>query len=110
MAKADVIEIEGKLSLNDKMEDVLKTFKGKLWFFKLLLIMGKKMNEASSKQPKAKTKKKKNNTSLDNKTMDLIKSFTVLRFTSLVAMRNVNFTKEELLKFNSQLNKIDKKK
>ena len=51
---------------------------------------------------------KKNN--LDSGTMDMIGSFTVLRFTSLLAMRNVFFTKEELLKMNRKLNRIKKPK
>ena len=42
--------------------------------------------------------------------MDMISSFTVLRFTGMLAMRNVTFTKEELLKLNAQLNKIKRPK
>ena len=40
--------------------------------------------------------------------MDMISGFTVLRFTGMLGMRNISFTKEELLKMNSQLNKIRK--
>ena len=36
----------------------------------------------------------------------MIGNFTVLRFTGMLGMRNVYFTKEELLKINSRLNKI----
>ena len=36
--------------------------------------------------------------------------FTVLRLTSMMGMMNVNFTKEELLKMNKQLNRIKKPK
>ena len=36
--------------------------------------------------------------------------FTVLRLTSMMGMANVNFTKEDLLKMNRQLNKIRKHK
>ena len=42
--------------------------------------------------------------------MNMISAFTVLRFTGMLGMRNVTFTKEELLKMNAQLNKIPKKK
>ena len=42
--------------------------------------------------------------------MDMISSFTVLRFTGMLGMRNVTFTKEELLKMNSQLNRIRRPK
>ena len=107
----DITEIEGKCSLNDTLGDVMKTFKGKLWFAKLFLILAKKMSSAE-KKPKdtdKKPKKKKNAASgMNNETMNLISGLTVLRFTSMLGMRNVYFTKEELLKLNKQLNKISK--
>ena len=40
--------------------------------------------------------------------MDMMGSFTVLRLASMVGMANINFTKEELLAMNKQLNKIRK--
>ena len=111
----DITEIEGKCSLNDTLGDVMKTFRGKLWFGKLFLILAKKMT-AAEKKPKdiankdKKPKKKKNAASgMNNETMNLISGLTVLRFTSMLGMRNVYFTKEELLKINKQLNKISKK-
>ena len=110
----DVTKIEGKCSLNDTLGDVMKTVKGKLWFVKLFFILAKKMSQGQPKtketvHTKAKPKKKKNATSGMNKeTMNLISGLSVLRFTSMLGMRNVTFTKEELLKLNSQLNKISK--
>ena len=116
----DIVEVEGKCSLNDTLGDVMKTLKGKIWFAKLILILAKKMGEGE-KKPKdtkkdtkskkdAKPKKKKNAASnLDSGTMNLISGLTVLRFTSMLGMRNVYFTKEELLKLNKQLNRINKK-
>ena len=101
----DITEIEGKCSLNDTLGDVMKTFRGKLWFGKLFLILAKKMGEAE-KQPK---KKKNAASGMNNETMNLISGLTVLRFTSMLGMRNVYFTKEELLKLNKELNKISKK-
>ena len=71
---------------------------------------------ASEKKPKdiankdKKPKKKKNAASgMNNETMNLISGLTVLRFTSMLGLRNVYFTKEELLKINKQLIKISKK-
>lgn len=40
--------------------------------------------------------------------MNMIGNFTVLRFTGMLGMRNVTFTKEELLKINKKLNRIRK--
>ena len=42
--------------------------------------------------------------------MKMMGGFTVLRLTSMVGMANINFTKEELLKMNKQLNRIRKPK
>ncbi|WP_373249840.1 glycoside hydrolase family 2 protein [Mediterraneibacter gnavus] len=109
----DVTEIEGKCSLNDTLGTVMKTLRGKLWFMKLFIILAKKMSagQNNEKGDKAKGKKvKKTNAAagMNSNTMNLISGLTVLRFTSMLGMRNVYFTKEELLKLNKQLNKISK--
>ena len=106
----DIVEIEGKCSLNDTLGDIMKTLRGKLWFGKLFLILAKKMGSVEKKPSDKKApKKKKKAASMDSGTMNLISGLTVLRFTSMLGMRNVYFTKEELLKLNKQLNKISKK-
>ena len=105
----DITEVEGRCSLNDTLGDVMKTFRGKLWFVKLFLILAKKMGNNGQSKREKKTKPKKNAASGMNKeTMNMIREFTVLRFTSMLGMRNVTFTKEELLKLNRQLNRIKK--
>ena len=38
----------------------------------------------------------------------MLGGFTVLRMTDMDGMAHISFTKEELLKFNAQLNKIRK--
>ena len=40
--------------------------------------------------------------------IDMIGGFSVLRFTGMLGMRNVYFTKEELLAINKKLNRIKK--
>ena len=93
----------------------MKTLRGKLWFAKLFLILAKKMGDGQKQPKKAdekekKPKKKKSAAAgMDSGTMNLISGLTVLRFTSMLGMRNVHFTKEELLKLNRQLNRIPKK-
>ena len=52
----DITEVEGRFCLNDKIGDVLKTFRGKLWFAGLFLTLAKKMNAAT---PSNNDKKKK---------------------------------------------------
>ena len=107
----DIVEIEGRFSLNDKLGDITKTLRGKLWFAGLFLTLAKKMSGGKS-QSKDKTKKKKKskNPEMNSGVMNMISNFTVLRFTGMLGMRNVTFTKEELLKINQKLNKIRKPK
>jgi len=108
----DVTEIEGRFSLNDKLGDITKTLRGKIWFMGLFLVLAKKQSGPNAqKKPKDKKKKSKGSTpKADSNLMNMIGNFTVLRFTSMLGMRNVTFTKEELLDINIKLNKIRKPK
>ena len=116
----DVTEIEGRYSLNDTLGDILKSFRGKLWFAGLFLILAKKQSpKAQGKDAKKdkkkdakkapKQKKKSTVSQMDSGVMNLISGLTVLRFTSMLGMRNISFTKEELLALNKKLNKIKRK-
>ena len=108
----DITEVEGYYSLNDKISEILKSFRGKLWFAGLFIDLakkqmpGKQQKNNKPKEKKAKKKSKKKAPSMDSGTMDMIGSFTVLRFTGLLTMRNIHYSKEELLKMNAKLNKI----
>ena len=107
----DITEIDGRFSLNDKLGEIMKTLRGKLWFAGLFLTLAKKMSQAQPQSKDKKGKKKKaKNPEMNSGVMDMIGNFTVLRFTGMLGMRNVTFTKEELLKMNAQLNKIKKPK
>ena len=107
----DITEVEGRFSLNDKIGDITKTLRGKLWMMGLFLTMAKKMSGGKSKsadKDKKKKKKKNKNPEMGSGVMNMIGNFTVLRFTGMLGMRNVYFTKEELLKINAKLNRIRK--
>ena len=107
----DIVEIEGRFSLNDKLGDIVKTFRGKLWFAGLFLTLAKKMSRSKPQaKDKKKKKKKAKNPEMNSGVMNMIGNFTVLRFTGMLGMRNVTFTKEELLKINKKLNRIKKPK
>ena len=110
----DITEVEGRFSLNDKIGDITKTVRGKLWFLGLFLTLAKKMGGGSAKTGEKKDnkskKKKSKNPEMNSGVMNMIGNFTVLRFTGMLGMRNVYFTKEELLKINAKLNKIKKPK
>ena len=109
----DITEVEGRFSLNDKIGDITKTLRGKLWMMGLFLTMAKKMSGGKSKssdKDKKKKKKKSKNPEMNSGVMNMIGKFTVLRFTGMLGMRNVFFTKEELFKINAKLNRIKKPK
>jgi len=106
----DITEVEGRFSLNDKLGDITKTLRGKLWLAGLFLTLAKKMSGNKKKGDGKKKKSKSSMPEVNGGVMDMISSFTVLRFTGMLGMRNVSFTKEELLKINRQLNQIRKPK
>lgn len=102
----DVEAPEGRYSINDKISDIMKTLRGKLWFAKFGLKLKKSMaNKGDGKKAKP--------AGFDVKTEDMMQmmgGFSVLRLASMIGMMNVTFTKEELLKMNKQLNRIRKPK
>ncbi len=99
----DVVEKEGYFSLNDKISDILASFRGKLWFAKLGLKMKKAMGGGKKGE-----KKEAMGFELNDDMMQMMGGFTVLRLSGMVGMMNISFTKEELLKMNAQLNRIRK--
>ncbi len=97
----DITEVEGYLSLNDKMSDVLATTQGKLLFAGL---MAKLMPKGKDGKVKAA------GFELNEGMMQMMGGFTVIRLTSMMGMMNVHMTKEQLLDLNAKLNKIKKAK
>ncbi len=101
----DVVEKEGRYSLNDKISDIMASFRGKLWFIKLGLKLKKAMGGGKKGE-----KKEAMGFELNEDMMKMMGGFTVLRLSSMVGMMNISFSKEELLAMNAQLNKIRKPK
>jgi len=99
----DIEEKPGRLSLNSKMGEVISTFRGKLFFVKVMSRMmgGGKKGE----------KKKVAGFEMTSDMMAMMNGFTVLRLLTMAGgMMNAKFTKEELLKMNKKLNRIRKPK
>jgi len=95
----DIKEIDGRLSLNSKMGDVISTFRGKLLFAK---IMGKMLG-GGKKGEKAKPM----GFEMSSEMMAMMNGFTVLRLLTMAGgMMNAKFTKEDLLALNKKLSKI----
>ncbi|MBQ3015367.1 MAG: glycoside hydrolase family 2 protein [Clostridia bacterium] len=105
----DIDAPEGRFSLNDKLGDIMKSLRGKLWFVKLGLKLKKKMN-ANKQGGEKKSGGFEVELKADGGLMQMMGGFTVLRLSSMMGMMNITFTKEELLKLNRQLNRIRKPK
>ena len=103
----DIETKDGYLSLNDKMSEILKTFRGKLIFLKL----AKKLMGGKKKCAGKKGGMKAMGFEINGDMMSMMGGFTVLRlFTLMGGMMNLKMTKEELLALNKKLNRIKKKK
>lgn len=89
----DIETPEGYLSLNDKVEVVLKTPEGAAFFKKLMGSMEGKQAAGFE---------------MSEDMMKMMNGFTVLRLTSMLGMMDISFTKEQLLEMNAELNKIKK--
>ena len=100
----DVDMPEGRFSINDKISDIMSSFWGKIWFILTMLKIKKMMPK--NKNGKAEAA----GFELGDGIMQMMGGFTVLRLTSMMGMMNINFTKEQLLKMNKQLNRIRKPK
>ncbi len=109
----DVVEIEGRFSINDKISDIMESKRGKLWFISLGLKLKKKL-DANKKAKKSGEKSGGFDVDLKGGSgsgiMEMLGGFSVLRLSSMMGMMNISFTKEELLKMNKQLNRIRKPK
>lgn len=88
----DITAPEGYLSLNDRIEDLIKTPEGK----KLVMGITGKMASAMGGEEAV------------NKMMVMLGSFTVVRLLNLMGTTGAVMTKEELLALNAQLNQIKK--
>ena len=110
----DVVEVEGRFSINDKISDIMASKRGKMWFLGVGLKIKKKM-DAKKKSEKT-GEKKSGGFDVDLKggnmggMMEMLGGFSVLRLSSMMGMMGVTFTKEELLKMNKKLNRIRKPK
>ncbi len=93
----DITTPDGRLSLNDKIDDILKIAEGREMFSRLTSKLKNRGSDTSAFD-----------LGRGEDMMKMLGGFTLLRFLSLLKMMDIDFTKEELLKINSQLNKIEK--
>ena len=101
----DVTTIDGRYSINDKISEIMKSFKGKIWLLKFALRMLKKF-KSNKNSPIGKSTK---GAKIPSGIMQMVGGFTILRISGMTGMLEIRFTKEELLKYNAELNKIKRK-
>ena len=94
---------DGRLSINDKISEIVKTFRGKL----VLLGLVRKIMPKKKKGEKTTAM---GGFEMNDTMMQMLGGFTILRISGMIGMMGVNLTKEDLLKLNKKLNRIKKKK
>ncbi|MBE6955408.1 MAG: glycoside hydrolase family 2 protein [Ruminococcaceae bacterium] len=92
----DITEVEGHLSLNSKMSDIMATPAGQQL---LGGIMGAMLPQEGEEVM---------GFEMTDSMMQMMGGFTLLRLAGMLGSMNVNFTKEQLLAMNAQLNLIPK--
>ena len=98
----DITAPEGYLSLNDKIQDIVKTEQGAMFVNGLFKeIMGKMSGE---NKEKAESAAKDGGAGL----MSMMGSFTLIRLLNMIGIMGGAMTKEDMLALNAQLNKIKK--
>ena len=97
----DITMPEGCLSINDKVSDIMKTFRGKLVLGAFMLKLVGQMKKSGSKEGGHGGSFK-----LTPDLLNMLGSFTILRLSGMVGMAGISLTEKDLLTLNAQLNKI----
>ena len=99
----DITMPEGYLSINDKVSDIMKTFRGKLvlgtFMLKLMKQMKKPRDGHGESKPDGTFK-------LTPDMLQMVGSFTILRMSGMVGMVGITLTEKDMLELNAKLNKI----
>ena len=93
----DITEIEGYLSINDKLSDIMATKEGFELMSGMLSALIPKNGDTVA-----------GGFEMNDAMMQMMGGFTLLRLAGMIGTMGVNLTKEQLLDMNSRLNKIKK--
>lgn len=93
----DITAPEGYFSLNDKIDDIMKNDAGRTLFASF---MGQITKKLGNNKPAG--------FEINESMMQMMGGFTVIRLTGLLGVTGIEFTKEQLLALNAQLNQIKK--
>ena len=92
----DITEIDGYLSINDKLSDIMATPEGMAMFSQMFSAMFPKKGDNVM------------GFEMNDSMMQMMGGFTLIRLAGMIGMMGINLTKEQLLGINAQLNKIKK--
>ena len=101
----DITMPEGYFSINDKISDIMATFRGKLVLLAFMAKIAMKLKKSSSGEKKE-GGHGNGGFKLSPEMLQMIGSFTILRMSGMAGMAGINFTEKDLLTLNAQLNKI----
>ena len=93
----DITEVEGYLSINDKMSDIMKTPEGREIFSSIFAALMPKEGDTVM-----------GGFEMNDAMMQMMGGFTLIRLAGMIGTMGVNLTKEQLLDMNARLNKIKK--
>ena len=93
----DITEVEGYLSLNDKLSDIMATPEGMQLFGGLFAQMMPQEGETVA-----------GGFEMNEGIMQMMGGFTMLRLVGMIGTMGINLTKEQLLDMNARLNMIKK--
>lgn len=104
----DITEPEGYYSINDTIDSITKTLRGKLLMGALTTKILAKMKKGKPGGKKEKGKPKAAGFTVDKGMLDMLGGFTLLRLSGMIGMTGMTMTKEDLLSINKKLNRIRK--
>ena len=93
----DITEVEGYLSINDKLSDIMATPEGMQLFSGMFAAMLPKQGD-----------KVAGGFEMNDAMMQMMGGFTFIRLAGMIGTMGINLTKEQLLDINAKLNKIKK--
>ena len=93
----DIEMPEGMLSINDKIDEIIKTDEGRKIILDIMARLSKQTSESDG-------------FTMNDDMMKMMGGFTLLRMLGMAGMMNVSFEKEELISINKALNRVKKNK
>ena len=93
----DITEVEGYLSINDKLSDIMATDEGMKMMSEMFSTLIPKQDTTAA-----------GGFEMNDAMMQMMGGFTLLRLAGMIGTMGVNLTKEQLLDMNARLNKIKK--